>query len=530
MKAYAQEVQGFIAANVKGRSRQELAELTNAKFGTEFTASKMNAYLKNHNLRSGVPPGGRRGPSKMYQPEVQAFIQKNHKGITTAVIAKMVNDAFGTSYTAGQIKSYLGNHGLKNGVVCRFVKGQVSHNKGKKGYCSPGCEKSWFQMGHSPHNHRPVGSERVDSLDGYTYVKIAEPKTWRMKHHLVWEAANGPVPDGYILIFKDGDKGNITVGNLALVTRAEHLELTRSGLRTDNADLTGTGILISRVKVTSRKLQKNRNRRDDAHMEETKRSPGTQGEPTSEDLALINKFRRRGMNASEFYVFSARLCDNEIDRDGERFTTECLQGLRELFIGKTGSFDRSGNTPMRIYDTYVEIDPARENILGEPYAALYAKVYMHRTEENAELIGEIDAGLEKEVSVSCSVKSVTCSVCGKPYGREGCMHTRGENYGGGACHVVLNGPTEAFEFSFSMRPASEPPPVCDKIKPCGFCYNSNPNGNHGLVVGEINLPTDRFAVHCRQCGAYGPREATQEQAITAWNDCFGGEEQEEGDT
>ena len=34
-----------------------------------------------------------------------------------------------------------------------------------------------------------------------------------------------------------------------------------------------------------------------------------------------------------------RLCDNEIDRDWERFSPETLKGLAPLFVGKSGIFD-----------------------------------------------------------------------------------------------------------------------------------------------------------------------------------------------
>ena len=41
---------------------------------------------------------------------------------------------------------------------------------------------------------------------------------------------------------------------------------------------------------------------------------------TDEELALINKYTRRQLSKDEVYVFSVVLCDNDIDRDGERFT------------------------------------------------------------------------------------------------------------------------------------------------------------------------------------------------------------------
>ena len=180
------------------------------------------------------------------------------------------------------------------------------------------------------------------------------------------------------------------------------------------------------------------------------------GTPTEDDLALIHKWTRRELTAHEVYVFQANLCDDEIDRDGERFTRPALETLAKLLIGKTGLFDHSGQTRdqvMRIYAAQVMDDPGRVNSLGEPYASLNAKVYLLRGGENEALIRAIDGGIKKEVSISCAVKRVVCSVCGGAYGRDGCSHKKGERYDGALCHAVLDEPTDAYEFSFVAVPA-----------------------------------------------------------------------------
>lgn len=38
------------------------------------------------------------------------------------------------------------------------------------------------------------------------------------------------------------------------------------------------------------------------------------------ELEQIHQFSRKELTAEEVYTFSVRLCDNEIDRDGERFS------------------------------------------------------------------------------------------------------------------------------------------------------------------------------------------------------------------
>lgn len=175
-----------------------------------------------------------------------------------------------------------------------------------------------------------------------------------------------------------------------------------------------------------------------------------------EDLTSINRFTRHPLKSEEVYTFSVILCDNEVDRDCERFTTGALEELAGLFIGKTGIFDHnpSGrNQTARIYGTGVVREPERRTRAGEEYACLRAKAYMLRSESNAELIAEIEGGIKKEVSVSCSVSRTSCSICGQDLRAGSCSHQKGQTYGGKLCHHVLAEPTDAYEWSFVAIPA-----------------------------------------------------------------------------
>ena len=51
---------------------------------------------------------------------------------------------------------------------------------------------------------------------------------------------------------------------------------------------------------------------------------------TAEQLEQINRFARRELKAEEVYSFSVRLCDNEVDRDGERFPRRTLEELADV--------------------------------------------------------------------------------------------------------------------------------------------------------------------------------------------------------
>ena len=175
---------------------------------------------------------------------------------------------------------------------------------------------------------------------------------------------------------------------------------------------------------------------------------------TQEELAQINRFARTELTEEQVYIFSVRLCDNEVDRDFERFDTDALTKLGELFVGKSGIFDHQwsaqGQTA-RIYRTEVIRAPARRTAAQDSYQWLKAWAYLLRTEKNADLIAEIDGGIKKEVSVGCSMGRSVCSICGAESGT--CTHVRGQTYDGKLCFAELKDPTDAYEWSFVAVPA-----------------------------------------------------------------------------
>lgn len=174
------------------------------------------------------------------------------------------------------------------------------------------------------------------------------------------------------------------------------------------------------------------------------------------DIDKINAYTRSEFSCDDLYVFSVVLCDNNIDRDNEKFSVEALYQMKDLFLGKTGIFDhsmKSSDQKARVFDTWVEKSPDRKTADGEPLHQLKAKAYMVKSPENSALITEIEAGIKKEVSVSCSADSCICSVCGKNRKKEGCTHIAGKIYKGKRAFFILSDITDAYEFSFVAVPA-----------------------------------------------------------------------------
>lgn len=173
-----------------------------------------------------------------------------------------------------------------------------------------------------------------------------------------------------------------------------------------------------------------------------------------EEMGLINGLARRELKAEEVYTFTVRLCDNEVDREWERFPRATLEELAGLFVGKSGIFDHNWSAAgqaARIYKAEVVEEPGKVTAAGEPGCYLKGWAYMLRTKANAELIAQIEGGIKKEVSVGCSVEREVCSVCGEAVGS--CRHVKGRTYNGKLCYGELTGAKDAYEWSFVAVPA-----------------------------------------------------------------------------
>lgn len=169
-----------------------------------------------------------------------AVLTKLYPDIATAKIAKRLGMSVERVYSKaaglGLKKSdvYLDSpaacrlrRGDNVGAAYRFKPGQYAWNTGMKGLCIGGKETQ-FKPGHRGGRaldvYQPVGAERI-SKDGYLQRKVNDDmplqQRWRGVHILLWEEANGPLPAGHAIVFKDGNKKNIALDNFELVTRAE---------------------------------------------------------------------------------------------------------------------------------------------------------------------------------------------------------------------------------------------------------------------------------------------------------------------
>src|SRR5688572_23907240 len=62
----------------------------------------------------------------------------------------------------------------------------------------------------------PIGARRL-MHNGYIHIKVSDShRGWRWEHHVVWEAANGPIPDGSVLHHRNHDRADNRLENLEM--------------------------------------------------------------------------------------------------------------------------------------------------------------------------------------------------------------------------------------------------------------------------------------------------------------------------
>lgn len=175
-----------------------------------------------------------------------AAVRRRYPNEPTAELAKSLGRSLSATYNMadklGLTKSakYLASPaacrlglGDNPGWAHRFTPGHATWNKGKH-HKPPGSERGWFKPGTlngaAAQRMQPIGCEKIGS-DGVLTRKVSNNRSryarWKPVHRIVWEASNGPVPRGFIVVFRPGKKtavaAEIAPDRLELISRAENM-------------------------------------------------------------------------------------------------------------------------------------------------------------------------------------------------------------------------------------------------------------------------------------------------------------------
>lgn len=219
-----------------------------SKFGrTDVLPEHLHGLRKRKGWKVGRDPSRYKGRRVKYSDAEIAWLRANC-ALPIAEYCSAFRARFGRDdATPEKLHGLRKREGWKTGRTGQFEKGMTPANKGRPcpegvGGRHPNARKTQFRKGQEPHNTKGPGHESIGD-DGYVWIVTDRinpwtgASTWRVhKHRWLWEQANGPVPEGYVLKSLDGDKLNTDPSNWEAVPRGLLPRLNgRSGRAYDHA-------------------------------------------------------------------------------------------------------------------------------------------------------------------------------------------------------------------------------------------------------------------------------------------------------
>ncbi len=193
-----------------------------------------------------------RAGKRLWNPEDDALLVARYPHEKTAKLARRLRRSVTAVYQRAHLRlglsksaAYLASadacrlrRGDNVGKPFRFRKGHVPFNKGlrRPGWGPGRMKETWFKKGErsgiAARNWRPIGAILIDT-DGYLRIKVREagpgersfgfgnPSIWPQLQRHVWKQAHGPIPAGHAIAFRNGDKRDVRLENLQLISRRE---------------------------------------------------------------------------------------------------------------------------------------------------------------------------------------------------------------------------------------------------------------------------------------------------------------------
>lgn len=149
--------------------------------------------------------------------------------------AQRIGVAKSVAYMASPAACRLRREASAASIATRFKPGQVPLNKGvrRPGWAPGRMAETQFKKGArtgiAARNWCPIGTIRTDG-EGFLRIKVREgtkgeaygfgnTKIWPLLNRYVWEQHHGPIPAGHAVVFKDGNRSNVVIENLEMITR-----------------------------------------------------------------------------------------------------------------------------------------------------------------------------------------------------------------------------------------------------------------------------------------------------------------------
>lgn len=192
----------------------ELLEDMEKLFGIQATKPTLKSWMKRRFGTYKIC-----GVYREYTEEQKEFLKAYYPEHGAVETAATFNELFDDNRTAHSITSICSRMGVKLTAACnsRLLSKNVSHH-------------SKYSLGHVVCQTYP---------DGQVVYRMKTEKGWQVAGKVVWENAYGSIPDGYKLIYLDGDNSNFSLDNLYLATnKVQYQVICNKNYKVGNPELT----------------------------------------------------------------------------------------------------------------------------------------------------------------------------------------------------------------------------------------------------------------------------------------------------
>lgn len=238
----------------------KIAELFNKRFNTDKSKSSIREVC----TRVIKFPNRVKTPHKLNEIEL-AFLEANYIGISRAKLTKMFNEQFETNLTESAIKQACNLRGWNNGLTGKFGTREdwvpwnvgISKEEFYSHYDKDAVYKNTRGMIESNIQYHKGD---IFMRKGQKFIVVEEPngKTWMNRvmplGRYIYEQHYGKIPEGYKVIYKDGNVNNVELSNLLCVNKQTIMELARNDMF-GAGELTEATVEISLVKQEIKKYE-----------------------------------------------------------------------------------------------------------------------------------------------------------------------------------------------------------------------------------------------------------------------------------
>lgn len=222
--------------------------------GRDYNPMSIRKWLDSRGLK---PKRSRR---HCFLSEEQLEFFKTHRyGLHGDEMAELMNRTFGLSLTKDNVEYLSYRYKAPCGFDGRIRPGDKRVEIWKKAIAnSEKVKMTRFQKGHKRTPERPIGSTRISNGRHYTKTRNAK-NGWTLTARLIWEEHNGPLPEGYIISYRDGNPLNLDIDNITIETHRESLRINQKGYRHKGAEVYDLGKAIAQLEIAIFDKQKGAN-------------------------------------------------------------------------------------------------------------------------------------------------------------------------------------------------------------------------------------------------------------------------------